>query len=94
MIEAEPRYCTPRNQDLATDGGNVAVISKALGHPLLPWQRLTADLAGEYETDDEGRHILVHPRLIVTVPRQAGKTTLDEARHIRSMLMGPNRQSW
>lgn len=94
MSEAMPRYCTPRNETLDTDGGKVALVSKALGHPLLPWQRMAADLAGEYEIDGEGRRVLAHPRVIVTVPRQAGKTTLDEARHIRSMLMGPNRQSW
>ncbi|OZG62683.1 hypothetical protein BLEM_0600 [Bifidobacterium lemurum] len=91
--EAEPRYLTPRDESLDTDGGAVAAVSEALGHPLLPWQRLVADIAGEYRVED-GRKILTHPRVIVTVPRQAGKTTLDEARHIRSLLMGPNRMGW
>lgn len=94
MNEAKPRYCTPRDPDAGTDGGNVDLVSRALGRPLLPWQRMTADLAGEWREDEQGRRIFTHPRLIVTVPRQAGKTTLDKARHARSMLMGPNRAGW
>ena len=94
MSEATPRYCSGRDPSLDTDGGAVAVISEALGHPMIPWQRLTADIAGEYETDADGRHVLTHPRVVVSVPRQSGKTTVDEAGHIRSMLMGPNRVGW
>lgn len=89
-----PRYATPRNPAYQTDGPRVAAVSKALGHPFIPWQQYTADVAGEYETDEQGRRILVHPRVIVTVPRQAGKTTLDEAGHVRSLLMGPKRVGW
>lgn len=94
MNEARPRYCTGRDPAYETDGGKVAAVSAALGRPLLPWQRLTADIAGEYETDEHGRKIYRYQRVVVTVPRQAGKTTLDEAEHLRSMLLGPNRQHW
>lgn len=94
MTEPVPRYCSGRDAGLATDGAAVAAVSAALGHPMIPWQRLTADIAGEYETDAEGRRVLKHPRVVVSVPRQSGKTTVDEAGHIRSMLMGPNRVGW
>lgn len=93
MSEAQPRYCSGRNPELETDGPAVAAVSAALGHPMIPWQRLTSDIAGEVAVDN-GRKVLVHPRVIVTVPRQAGKTTVDEAGQIRSMLMGPNRVGW
>lgn len=94
MTGAQPRYCSGRDASLETDGPAVAVVSEALGHPLIPWQRLVADIAGEYQVDEQGRKILAHPRVVVTVPRQAGKTTIDEAGHIRSLLMGPNRVGW
>ena len=94
MSEVQPRYCSGRDTSLETDGPAVAVVSEALGHPLIPWQRLVADIAGEYQVDEQGRRVLTHPRVVVTVPRQAGKTTIDEAGHIRSLLMGPNRVGW
>lgn len=95
MNRVEPRYCTPRNTKYETDGGKTALIAQALGRPMIPWQRLASDIAGEYETDEQGRHILVHPRVIISVPRQSGKTNgVDAPGHIRSMLMGPNRVGW
>ena len=93
MSEAQPRYCTPRDPSRETDGGKVALISQALGRPLLPWQRLAADIAGEYDIED-GRRIYHYSRVVITVPRQAGKTTLDKAEHTRSLLLGPGRQGW
>ncbi|MBW3083800.1 hypothetical protein [Bifidobacterium phasiani] len=94
MSDVQPRYCSGRDPSLPTDGPAVGVVSEALGHPLIPWQRLVADIAGEYRVDEQGRKVLAHPRVVVTVPRQAGKTTVDEAGHIRSLLMGPNRIGW
>jgi len=38
----------------------------------MPWQRLVADVAGELQPDGT----LYYNRVVVTVPRQAGKTTL------------------
>lgn len=94
MRQLIPRYITQRNPDLQTDGDKVAAVSKLLGHPLIPWQQLAADIAGEYGIDEQGRKVYVHPRVIITVPRQAGKTTLDQARHVRSMMLAPNRVSY
>lgn len=94
MSQLIPRNITPRNTDLPTDGDKVAAVSTLLGRTLIPWQRLAADIAGEYEIDDQGRKVYVHPRVIITVPRQAGKTTLDQARHVRSMMLAPNRVSY
>jgi phage terminase large subunit-like protein len=42
-----------------------------LGTPLMPWQRHVLDVALEH--DDDGR--LVYRQVVLTVPRQAGKTT-------------------
>lgn len=67
-----PRWSTPRT-DRPTLGGKVAQIAELLGTPLMPWQRLVADIA--YEIDEEtGR--LAYREVRLTVPRQSGKTTL------------------
>jgi hypothetical protein len=53
----------------------VAIIADALGTPLLPWQRYTAAVAGELLPDGS----YAYPVVVVTVPRQSGKTTLMRA---------------
>lgn len=50
----------------------VAAIAAELGMPLMPWQRYVVDVA--HEVDDDG--YWVYDEVVVTVPRQAGKTTL------------------
>jgi phage terminase large subunit-like protein len=65
------RFATPRTPDRKTHGGQVAALAKQLGIPLMPWQRQVFDVA--LEVDDDGRY--VYREVIVTVPRQAGKST-------------------
>jgi hypothetical protein len=48
----------------------VAALARAMGRPLMPWQRQVNDVA--LEVDDDGRY--VYPLVVVTVPRQSGKT--------------------
>lgn len=51
----------------------MAAIATKLGTPLMPWQRQVVDTALEF---DPATGLLVHREVVVTVPRQAGKTTL------------------
>jgi len=85
-----PRQATPRDFSRATYGHHTAAAAAALGQPLLPWQRYVADVAGE--VDDAG--VFIYGRCVVTVQRQAGKTTLDLANDIQNCLMGPKRRVW
>lgn len=85
-----PRFATPRNPGRRTLGPAVAKASRALGTPLMPWQQLVADVAGE--VDDSG--LLVYPLVVVTVQRQAGKTRLDLAQSVQRCLMAPRRKVW
>lgn len=41
----------------------------------MPWQRLAADVGGEFELVD-GKPVPAYREVVITVPRQAGKTTL------------------
>ena len=52
----------------------MARLARELGVPFMPWQSLVADVAGEY---DEATAMPVYREVIVTVPRQSGKTTLQ-----------------
>jgi hypothetical protein len=85
-----PRFATPRDPARKTMGGAVARVAHALGQPLMPWQRYVADVAGE--VDDRCRYL--YPLVIVSVPRQSGKTTLGLAQSVQRCLQGPNRRSW
>jgi hypothetical protein len=71
-------------------GGAVARVAELLGQPLMPWQRYVADVAGE--VDARGRY--VHPLVVVSVPRQSGKTTLMLAQGLQRALQAPGRKIW
>lgn len=64
------RWATRRTRR-ATYGGKVAEVAAALGLELLPWQRLVLDVALEHV---QGR--LCYRDVVVSVPRQAGKSVL------------------
>lgn len=66
-----PRFITPRRYDLHTDGPRVRRLSAALSTPFIPWQSEAADVALEVLPSGKPRFRVV----VVTVPRQSGKTT-------------------
>jgi hypothetical protein len=69
----QPRFSTARNRSRATYGPKVAEVAALLGKPLMPWQRQVVDVALEVDPNT-GR--LAYREVIVTVPRQAGKSSL------------------
>lgn len=71
------KFARERTPWAPTMGGRVAVISEALGAPLMPWQQQVADVALELDPQDPSRWR--YRRVVVTVPRQSGKTTLMRA---------------
>jgi phage terminase large subunit-like protein len=54
-------------------GDRVGVIAEQLGQPLMPWQQHVADVALEI---DPATGRLWYRHVVLTVPRQSGKTTL------------------
>ncbi|MDJ1115338.1 hypothetical protein [Microbacterium dauci] len=85
-----PRKATARDYSRRTHGAKLAAVAAEMGQPLLPWQRYAADVA--LEVDDRG--LFVYSTVLITVPRQAGKTTMDLAASIQNALMGRNRRTW
>lgn len=62
-------------------------MADRLGQPLMPWQRLVADVGGELIDG-----LPAYREVIVTVPRQSGKTTLVLAWEIQRALGWPGPQ--
>lgn len=67
-----PRVATRRDPRYRTFGPAVAKLAAAMGLPLMPWQRYVADVA--LEVDENG--VYRYPAVVLTVPRQSGKTSL------------------
>lgn len=65
-------YATSRSPERRTRGGEVARLAELLGFALMWWQKLVLDVA--LEVDDQGRP--VYRVVIVSIPRQQGKTFL------------------
>lgn len=73
MPPVSPRHHTPRS-DLPTHGWRAAKVADAKGRPFMPWQRDAADVALEYDPDTG---LYRYGIVVMTVPRQAGKTDLE-----------------
>lgn len=84
-MTAVPKYATPRDPSARSDGWRIAQLAEALGRPLMPWQRYVADVATEREPDGSFRYETV----LVTVPRQSGKTTLVGPVQLDRLIMTP-----
>lgn len=70
---ARPKFATRRRPERETLGPRVAQFATLLGTPPMPWQQDLLDVA--LEIDSETGH-LAYREVVVTVPRQQGKTTL------------------
>ncbi|WP_408898649.1 hypothetical protein ACJ5H2_05950 [Nocardioides sp. R1-1] len=81
---APPLHATPRNLALRSEGAQVEAVARALGTPLLPWQRRVADVAGERRPDGSYEHQVI----VVSVPRQSGKTALLRAIGTHRAMLG------
>lgn len=86
---APPRYATPRPSG-PTWGPAICRIMDMLGTPAMPWQEYAADVIGEL--DDNG--LPRWPMVLITVPRQAGKTALVLAACVHRLLTAPRRRVW
>lgn len=85
-----PRYHTPRNPNRRTLGGKAAKVAAILGKPMMPWQRRAADVA--LEVDSNG--MFVYHDVIITVPRQSGKTTVTLSLGLHRMMTTPAGKIW
>ena len=68
-----PRFATRRRPERATFGPRLAKIAELVGQPFMPWQHLVADVGCEI---DAATGFPAYREVVLTVPRQSGKTTL------------------
>jgi phage terminase large subunit-like protein len=71
-----PKWGTPRDLTRKTYGPKAAKFAAAIGTPFMPWQRYVADVALEV---DPYTGLLWYDQILLMVPRQSGKTTLELA---------------
>lgn len=84
--ELRPRHATARNPERKTDGALVARFSELLGKPMIPWQRQVIDVISEI---DPATGTYWYDELVLTVQRQAGKTTITKSYDVRNAYGGP-----
>ena len=65
-------------------------LSEAMGRPFMPWQQHVVDVA--LEVDDAGR--FVYSLVVVTVPRQSGKSTMAGAVMDHRAVATPRGRVW
>jgi hypothetical protein len=77
-------YATRLPAGVVTYGRRIGVYATALGEPFMPWQAAAADLIGAVDPDrpESWRY----PLVVITVPRQAGKSTLLRAVHLDRLV--------
>lgn len=89
-MNAIPRFHTKRDPRYRSVGPKIAKASMALGKRPMPWQRRAIDVIGE--VDDHGR--LRYHTVIITVPRQSGKTTISLGTSFHRALWIPGAKIW
>lgn len=82
---ATPSWATPPTPGAPNDLAAVREVAAMLGTPLMPWQANVARVATERREDGSWRW----PVVVVTVPRQSGKTTLMRSVLVQRTLMRP-----
>jgi phage terminase large subunit-like protein len=85
-----PLYSTKPTPGAPNELAKVERLAEQLGTPLLPWQRYFVRVATELNPDGSYRY----PTVILTVPRQSGKTTVVRALLAARSLMKPKHQSF
>lgn len=70
----DAKHHPARDESWLSEGEEIAALNRARGRHLMPWQRKAIDVATEYRLDDQGRRCYRYTEVVITVPRQSGKT--------------------
>lgn len=88
--DAQPTFATLPTPGAPNELAAIELVAAMLKTPLLPWQRFVARVITEKLPDGSYRF----PTVLLTVPRQSGKTTLFRAVLAARCLKKPNRRSF
>lgn len=84
-----PAYSPVRDPSWLTEGEEIARVAQLLGIELMPWQRHVVDVATEYRLDAAGQRYYHYRTVVVSVPRQSGKTTLMTPVRVHRIMTRP-----
>lgn len=90
-MSAPARYATAPTPGAHHELAAIEKMARALGTPLMPWQAQVARVASERNTAGNGWR---YPIVIVSIPRQGGKTTLMRAIMAQRTLRYPGTQAF
>lgn len=88
-LSAPPRYATPRPTG-PTMGPAITKVMELIGYSPMPWQEWAADVIGELKADGSPRW----PMIVISVPRQAGKSALMMSVAVHRILTKPGARVW
>src|SRR5690606_5672588 len=89
---AMPAYATAPTDGAMHDLRGIETVSAALSTPLMPWQRFVARVSTERHPDRPAE--FRYKTVVLTVPRQSGKTTLTRCKLVHRGLVNPGRRSF
>lgn len=93
QLRRPPRYAARRNPELRTRGGKIAVLAAEMGRRLTPTQQYIADVATEL--NPPGSRLRYRYQLVViSLPRQTGKTTLMRPLFLDRVLTVPGTEAF
>ena len=91
-LDAPPALATLPTPGARHELRQIELIARVLGVPLMPWQRYVARVASEKHPDNPQRYR--YRTIVLTVPRQSGKTTLMRAILTQRALMNSRRKAF
>jgi len=89
LRDSTATYATAPTPGAPHELGQILGTAKLLGRQLMPWQVQVARVASEKRADDSRRYR--YPIVVLTVPRQSGKTTLMRTVLAQRALRSRNR---
>ncbi|HEY4267095.1 MAG TPA: terminase family protein [Galbitalea sp.] len=90
--DAQPAYFTHPTPGALHDLESCRVIARALGTPLMPWMELVLRVATERRLDDSRQ--FRYPIVVLTVPRQSGKTTTVRIKLVQRAIANNGRRAF
>lgn len=90
-MSAPARYATAPTPGAVHEAATVSRMARVLGTPLMPWQQQVARVVTERRADGQGWR---YPVVVLTVPRQSGKTTLMRTVMAQRTLRYPRLQAF
>ncbi len=79
-------YHPVRDFEYQSELHEVERVALLMGICLMPWQRKAIDVASQFKLDARGRRVYKYTHVLITVPRQSGKTTLMGPVQIHRMM--------